>query len=58
MNDIPHILKLTNIEYNNEFIIKNPPENINLFIEKFSKESPANDNKNVIIDNLLIVLGN
>ena len=22
MNDIPHILKLTNIEYNNEFIIK------------------------------------
>jgi hypothetical protein len=55
MNDIPHILKLTNIEYNNEFIIKNPPENINLFIEKFSKESPANDNKNVIIDNLLVV---
>ena len=45
MIDIPHILKLTNIEYNNEFIIKNPPENINLFIDKFSKESEVNNKK-------------
>ena len=55
MNDIPHILKLTNIEYNNKFIIKNPPENINLFIDKFSKESEVNDNKKIMIDNLLVV---
>ena len=49
------ILKLSNIYFNNEFIITEPPDNINEFIDNYSLNKSI-DIKNIIhIDNLLVI---
>ena len=51
------ILKLSNIYFNNEFIISDPPNNINKFISNYSINKFTNiKNKKIItIDNLLVI---
>ena len=51
------ILKLTNIYFNNKFIISDPPDNINKFISNYSIDKFTNiKNKKIItIDNLLVI---
>ena len=52
-----HILKLSNIHFDNEFIISELPDNINNFTNNYSINKFTNiNNKNIItIDNLLVV---
>lgn len=52
-----HILKLSNIYFNNEFIISDPPDNINKFINNYSinKFTNINNKKIITIDNLLVI---
>ena len=53
-----HILKLSNIYFNNKFIISEPPsDNIKKFINNYSIDKFTNiDNKKIItIDNLLVI---
>ena len=52
-----HILKLSNIYFNNKFIISDPPDNINKFINNYSinKFTNINNKKKITIDNLLVI---
>ena len=52
-----HILKMSNIYFNNKFIISDPPNNINKFISNYSIKKFTNiKNKKIItIDNLLVI---
>jgi len=52
-----HILKVCNIYFNKEFIITDPPDNINSFVSNYSINKFTNiTNKKIItIDNLLVI---
>tara|TARA_B100000424_G_scaffold271728_1_gene276283 strand:- start:12152 stop:13153 length:1002 start_codon:yes stop_codon:yes gene_type:complete len=52
-----HILKLSNIYFDNKFIISDPPDNINKFISNYSIDKFTNiKNKKIItINNLLVI---
>lgn len=52
-----HILKLSDIYFNSEFIINNPPTYINKFISDYStnKFKNINNKKIITIDNLLVI---
>jgi len=51
-----HILKLSNIYFDNEFVIGDPPNNINNFINNYriDKYTNINNKKIIVIDNLLV----
>ena len=52
-----HILKLSNNYFDNEFVIGDPPNNINNFINNYriDKYTNINNKKIIVIDNLLVI---